>query len=525
MIGPYIVASTAGGAAVVQIVQPPIDIKLYDARDFGPVYNRKAHSLQFSRDLTDFPADALEMHGAQADGVSLLVARAIIPDNSRAKEAVLTVTTPEGSSWSAATFGGLYSEWPSASAVRDAQGQQRVVVPIKEVKNGTRTERVAVAIYHPPTRFMPDGGGPGTFLRHLNLTAETNEDHPLDGGRVIQISRRPLVLVHGYLSGPETWGSLITNLPGAKELYGIAINAKISYKDINTSGVDLIYKRIPQALDYLREDLKVGQRIAATQFNVLAHSMGGLATWTYVSDLDNAIISRQSLPNLSRAISRSTREYFRQSDNFGAGTISRIITIGTPYRGTDVADWILAFLKCTDGLLASVPSGGGPLTIRNCAPKPVPEGLPQEVFEALLREALVDWVGTGDRSAYADFAASSLLSDPSSALSLLWGTGQSDIPTHTISGIAYEGASCQETKLARLGWNLPFGQSDLIVGSQSAIGNLEGDFTESLGGVCHTQETGSRLIISRPGQPAPLPKLLNDITGDGKFYPPGLPKH
>ncbi len=36
MLGSYVVASTAGGAVVVQIVQPPIDIKFYEAQDFGP---------------------------------------------------------------------------------------------------------------------------------------------------------------------------------------------------------------------------------------------------------------------------------------------------------------------------------------------------------------------------------------------------------------------------------------------------------------------------------------------------------
>ncbi len=452
--------------------------------------------------------------GAQADGVSLLVVRASIPDNSKAKEAILTVTTPQGNAWSAATFGGLYPEWPSASAVRGAQGRQRVIVPIKEVKNGTKTERVAVAIYHPPTKFISDGDGPGASRRQVTVAVQTNEDHPLDGGRAVQVWRRPLILVHGYNSGPGTWDGLIRGLKSAEKVRGLTLMNDVRYEDINTYGLDMIYRRIPLALDNIRTELKEDSQISATRFDILAHSMGGLATWTYVSDIKDVLFFRNLLPALARVITRSEQDYFRRGANYGAGTINQVISIGTPYRGSDLADRILAFLKCTDTYQE----------IQGCAPRSLSDTLPQGLLEAFLRNVVTKWQGNGDRSAYADLAASSL-SDETSALGRLWGSTPTGVPVHTIAGIAYDSVGCQESlvEVTRMGWTLPYGSSDLIVDRESATGGLKGDSSEVLSGVCHTQETGVRLILDRPGQPAPLPPLINDLTSDGKFYLQGLP--
>jgi pimeloyl-ACP methyl ester carboxylesterase len=509
-----VAANAAGNAKEVQIAQDPIKVTLYDARDFGPTYTRNSQGLEFALAPTDIPQGAPEMRGALADGVSMLVARATIPENSKAKKALFTIVVGTEDSWKSATWGGLLSGWPSAAAVRAAQGQQRIVVPIKESKRGTKTEKVAVAIYHPPTHFKLGEAAWGGFQRHVNLTVETIEDRPIDRGRSIQVRRRPVVLVHGYNSGPGTWGDLVTK-PLPERLQGITLHPGVSYSDINTSGVDLIYARIPAALGKLRAELAKLQ-IAATRFDVLAHSTGGLATWTYVSELDNVVISRKLLPALSRPLVRGQQDHFRGSDNYGAGTINRIITVGTPYRGSELADRILAFMKCTDTIRE----------VRDCAPVPRPNSLPEQLWESLLRQVVTDWMGTGDRSAYADLAASSV-SDSGSALGRLWGSTPSGVPTHTIAGIAYDSVGCQERllRLVRLEWTLPYGSSDLIVGLESARGGLSGDYTETMAGVCHTQETGPRLIIDRPGQRAPLPPLLNDLTSEGKFHSQGLPGH
>ena len=73
-----------------------------------------------------------------------------------------------------------------------------------------------------------------------------------------------------------------------------------------------------KALDKLRR-----QGIAATQVDVVAHSMGGLVT---------------------RA--RVAQESYRSWDNYHKGEFHKIITVGTPHLGSPAADWMIAN-RCT----------------------------------------------------------------------------------------------------------------------------------------------------------------------------------
>lgn len=501
--GSHTIWSDAGIAAkVVQTAQSQIEITLYDGRDFGPVYDRSAQTLTFSLRPTEIPLNAPGMEGTQADGISILVVRATIPKNTKATRALFALADV---GWAAITEGGLFPTWPALMDLREVRGQRRVVVDIEEVTRGTTTERIAVAIFHPPARFRAADGPTGAFLRHANVAVQTIEDRPLDAVHSIHVRRRPLILVHGYNSGPQTWEALKIEMSRVRELSGVTVAARVNYRDINTSGLDLIYRRLPIALDAMRADLRE-QKIAATQFDVLAHSMGGLATWMYVSDLNGVFISRPQLAGQSRTLTRSADEFFRQDSNYGTGTINRIITVGTPYRGSEVADRVLAFLNCTE----MAPD------IRACGPDP---------SEAMLRKAVRDWIGNGDLTAYTDFSASSLTAE-SSALWWLHQAQPSGVPIHTISGIATENANCGEAwlPLIRWDWSLPPESSDRIVSQVSARGGLEDTQTQTLAGVCHTQETGVRLIRSRPGQSAPLPQLLDDANGSERFYAAGLPR-
>jgi hypothetical protein len=122
--------------------------------------------------------------------------------------------------------------------------------------------------------------------------------------------------------------------------------------------------------------------------------------------------------------------------------------------------------------------------------------------------------GNGDRTAYAD------LSPSSTALTLLRGADPSGVPIHTIAGIAENALrllGCEEYYTKRFGFNLDPEDSDLLVSIQSARGGaLPLGTTEELAGVCHTQETGPRLLER-------LPPLLNSPTASERFYKPGFP--
>jgi hypothetical protein len=83
------------------------------------------------------------------------------------------------------------------------------------------------------------------------------------------------------------------------------------------------------------------------------------------------------------------------------------------------------------------------------------------------------------------------------------------VPIHTIAWIAENALrllGCEEYYTKRFGFNLDPEDSDLLVSIQSARGGaLPLGTTEELAGVCHTQETGPRLLER-------LPPLLNSPT-------------
>jgi triacylglycerol esterase/lipase EstA (alpha/beta hydrolase family) len=285
----------------------------------------------------------------------------------------------------------------------------------------------------------------------------------------------------------------------------LAPNNKVSYELINTNGVDEIFKPIPQVLNKLRDDSRASG-IVATRFDVLAHSMGGLATWTYVSDLEHAPEANgpeilRPAPFPTGRIVRDEQSRFRNSTNYGAGTIKRIVTIGTPYAGSSVADQVLAFMTRDRDTLVPVI---------------------QRKFWDFAWQSF----GNGNRAAYVDFSEASR-ERPSAAISLLRSRPSTNVPIHTMAGIAGTLSPCTEqilnaAYLFEVKVEPAPAPSDKIVPAESQRGGLpEGsskttNITNVLG-VCHTQETSSPELRSR------LPMLINNPAPNDSFHMDGLP--
>lgn len=85
-----------------------------------------------------------------------------------------------------------------------------------------------------------------------------------------------------------------------------------------------------------------GIRYAATRADVVAHSQGGQLARFYIADGMPAIIDRvgwiSSLLNGRNEANASGRWPYLRGGNYGAGSIRRLVTLGSPFKGSPLAN-------------------------------------------------------------------------------------------------------------------------------------------------------------------------------------------
>jgi triacylglycerol esterase/lipase EstA (alpha/beta hydrolase family) len=202
----------------------------------------------------------------------------------------------------------------------------------------------------------------------------------------LYIRRPPLVLVHGILGSPdESWDDTLWSHNTPTRVYKADWEKDDDGNYTHHKGFienfGYVARTIEQALrDYRRgSDSKafttahagVGNnhdfnqmRYAATRADVVAHSQGGLVTRWYIADMElhnlhTNTIERFHPPNNWGSIEVSDRDVYHEgtlwnhisqewysrgrwdylrNDNYHAGAIRRFISIGSPYRGSHLAD-------------------------------------------------------------------------------------------------------------------------------------------------------------------------------------------
>jgi pimeloyl-ACP methyl ester carboxylesterase len=186
-----------------------------------------------------------------------------------------------------------------------------ITVSPQNISNG---ESVVAAVYTPPDSFNQDKGS----NRTININV--NASNPNDRSVSIQLYRPPIVLVHGlWMNSNNTW--VATNFN--KTLVEHGFNPSFAdYTEHNSKtfdpynktfgnyGIDSIRNKILQILKGYHNN-----SIAASQVDIVAHSMGGLMARGFVQQPD-----------------------YKQQDNFMKGSIHRLITIGTPHFGGPLSE-------------------------------------------------------------------------------------------------------------------------------------------------------------------------------------------
>jgi pimeloyl-ACP methyl ester carboxylesterase len=134
----------------------------------------------------------------------------------------------------------------------------------------------------------------------------------------LTIIRPPVLLIHGIWSSKLTWNQ--GNWFRSGSYY---VTKTMNYQGTNASSFSVNFPAVQTAvksgLDAVHD---LGAGFAATQVDVVGHSMGGLLTRLY-AESDN----------------------FERPDNFDEGDIRRLVTLDTPHFGASLANMVVSLTK------------------------------------------------------------------------------------------------------------------------------------------------------------------------------------
>ncbi len=185
---------------------------------------------------------------------------------------------------------------------------------------------VVVAVYTPPDSFNQDKGSNRTI--DVNVSDPNSPDARTLYELPIKLYRPPVVLVHGlWMNSDNTWvaTNFANNLTDNGFIYAFADYERhnsetfdpsaiktIDGKPFGNYGIDSIRNTINHILSVYRYF-----SIAASQVDVVAHSMGGLMARGFVQQRD-----------------------YKGKENYMKGSIHRLITIGTPHFGGPLSKFL-----------------------------------------------------------------------------------------------------------------------------------------------------------------------------------------
>ncbi|MEE8458273.1 MAG: alpha/beta fold hydrolase [Phycisphaerales bacterium] len=189
-------------------------------------------------------------------------------------------------------------------------------VPVTVLSDG---RAMAIAVYVAPADFIRDGADSTQAIRHVRLDATYQA--PGAGGPVlvsqqILLRRPPVLLLHGLWSNSATWKMPIAN---DDRFLVFAHDYEVTHAQNFTDNLIQPRRGVQRALMMARR-----RDFAATQADVVGHSMGGLLTRMYISDVYG-----------------DSRATYRRRDNFGAGDVNRLISLDTPHKGSPLANVLI----------------------------------------------------------------------------------------------------------------------------------------------------------------------------------------
>lgn len=274
--------------------------------------------------------DPIYASGAWADGTSLLIIR-LEPFATVAGPVVFALSPAPGVNQVESTpdrIGSLSATMPTVPAPDALNfGNTSATIPANSSP---------VVFYRPPNDFLA-----GTSKTELSAKITATVNGKVVGSGTFEIVRPTVILVHGFASGPATWGTINTNQRYSGMIGALlAICPSLVYDTVNystdaTSGVDELAGTIPGQIE---TDIRIARKkgFAATRPDLVGHSYGGVLSAWYAANMSNITIARAD--GFSNGFWSGKNDQYIRPNDFGIGDIRRLVTLGSPLNGSPLAD-------------------------------------------------------------------------------------------------------------------------------------------------------------------------------------------
>lgn len=312
-----------------------------------PVPAKEVSASGINADANGLAAISSTLAGVAADGATEIVVRIAAQSAgttiqlSMADENAVPAAAGSGNA-----LGYLTTLLPSDPAASTAGGQPITVTTVPVASGGA----MAFAVYYVPKDFVRDGNSNDPSLATRNVFVAVSVGGAIQLEQPIDIVRPPVAFIHGIWgangNGSGIMLALVNSGSGlmphflnyAQPVTVTSSNPMYVSGSLTVSGANLgfsyaastVLPELYNAIADYRTNNTLGQPIAVSQADIVAHSMGGDVT--------------RNLPLVAG---------FAATSNYELGPIHKLITIGTPHLGSPLATQLLMSSNaCIQELLA-----------------------------------------------------------------------------------------------------------------------------------------------------------------------------
>jgi hypothetical protein len=320
---------------------------------FDPIADNLASGSGLVSNPTQLAAASHAVQGLAADSATQVLVEVFFAGMNVGDTINLTLSDENGPSSNSASAGYLTALTANGMDSRTSNG----VISIQAVSIPSSGAVMGFAVFHAPTDFVRalNADDPTASARTVSIAAadtNTGSTNTTD----VAIVRPPVVFIHGLWGSPSDFMSSDGGVLGAftgqvqwKTSFArfdqqvLSTSTDPNYVDPQVGVVAIpgntlgflyaatqVLPQVRAAVADYKYSSAAGGQIAATQVDVVAHSMGGVVTRT--------------LPLLSG---------YAGQDTYTQGYVHKLITLDTPHTGTPVAaDALLPANSCVQQMLA-----------------------------------------------------------------------------------------------------------------------------------------------------------------------------